>query len=53
MSFFYVLMIILLPEEAQETRNDSPHQNEMVVGRDQVVQWKKSQLSIHSTNDLD
>lgn len=38
---FYVLMIMLLPEEAQKIRTDSPHQNEMVVGRDQIVQWKK------------
>lgn len=38
---FYVLMIMLLPEEAQKFRTDSPHQNEMVVGRDQIVQWKK------------
>lgn len=40
--FAYVLMIMLLPEEAQESGTDSPYENEMVVGRDQVVQWKKS-----------
>lgn len=35
-------MIMLLPEEVQESRTDSLYQNENVVGRDQIVQWKKS-----------
>lgn len=37
---FNVLMIMLLPDKAQETRTDSPHKGDMAVGRGQVVQSK-------------
>ena len=33
-------MILLLPEQGQENRTDSPHKKEMVVDRDQEVQWE-------------
>ena len=37
---FQVLMAMFLPEEAQQSRTECPHKNEMVVARGQGVQWK-------------